>query len=191
MEARTPTNSAEANPSTPAGAAAHVIMFWVLTLMAIGLFAPCVLMPIWNDSEAIKKYEREVAGAVDSLAIRVDDNQREIQALLADPLVNERVVRRELNYRPEGEQIIRWSREELASLHLNLSELPASIPDTTLPPQPAWLVTLNRWLPAWPWDELFAQSPNRWVLLAMSGILLVTAFVLYEPTQPNAARNSR
>ncbi|UCD27531.1 MAG: hypothetical protein JSV03_10470 [Planctomycetota bacterium] len=34
--------------------ATHVVMFWLLTLMAVALFVPCVLVPIWVENEAVR-----------------------------------------------------------------------------------------------------------------------------------------
>ena len=37
-------------PGQPAG---HVVMFWVLIGMAVTIFAPCVLVPVWIEAEEV------------------------------------------------------------------------------------------------------------------------------------------
>jgi len=176
-----PTNS-EAS-----GAAVHPIMFWVLTSMGIAVFAPCVLVPIWEDGCRIREHERSAAAQVAGLEARRARNEARLRALLADPLVNERIVRRELNYRPAGERVVHWPAAEPAAARLNLSPAVAVIEDQPDNPAPGWLATLSRWLPAGPWGGLFAHAANRILLLAMAGGLVVSAFVLYGPAPTRGA----
>ena len=165
-----------------AGTATHVIMFWLLTSMALAVFTPCVLVPIWARTQAIRAYEDSLTVVVDDLERTIERNDKRIQALLGDPLVNERIVRRELNYQPEGESIIRWAPEALASVPSRLPDQPAEQPTPASPAAAASrLGSLQRWLPNWPWSRLFAESPSRPLLLLMAGGLLATAFVLYGP----------
>ena len=161
-------------PHGPASAA-HPIMFWVLTLLALGVFAPCVLAPILIESQEIRAYERAAAGSLADLRAQVARNEARIEAIRSDPLVNDRIVRRELNYRPETEQVVHLP-EELSRVHVALP--PASQPSTG-DEQGEWLTTAATWLPDWPWRELFAESPNRACLMTMSGGLLAAAFLLY------------
>lgn len=174
----------DGHPSTGAITAGHTIMFWVLIGLAILAFTPCVLVPIYLEKEQVREHERILAAVVAEYERTVERTRDRRDALMADPLVNERMIRRELNLRPQGEQIVRWSPEELAALPLkvpDLSEPGAAGAGLSEPPEPGWLVSLRRWLPAWPWRQLFAESPNRTLLMLMSGGLVVAAFVLYTP----------
>jgi hypothetical protein len=164
----------------PTAQIAHPIMFWVLTLMALAVFAPCVLTPAWVEVQEVRAYEREMAGLIGDLQAQVTRNEAQIQALLADPLVNERIARRELNFQPAGEQVIRWSPEELAALRVPTSALAMETPLTQEPPH--WVQVVGKWLPAWPWHELFVKTTNRTLLLAMAGGLLSAAFLLFGRT---------
>ncbi len=170
---------------TPPGAAAHPIMFWVLTAMALAVFAPCVLVPIALETQEIRAYERAAAEQVAGLEYRIERNRSRIHALSSDPLVNERMVRRELNYRPETEQLIQITPEELQQLRLP-AEIGGPELQVTLEPEPPWVTTLGRWLPAWPYRQMFGPGPNRTLLLGMAGGLLVAAFILYgrAPASP-------
>jgi hypothetical protein len=180
-----------ADEDTAAGAvsAQHCIMFWVLTVVAMIVFAPCVLMPIWAETEQIIQGQRKMEQLVTDLKAQADHNDTRIRALLADPKVNERIVRRELNYRPEGEQVIQWTAAELAAIR---SSLPDSTPtageSAPINPYPAWATVLIKWLPAWPWRKMFVETPNRYLLLSMSAGLLATAFFLYGPVPVVARR---
>jgi len=171
----------------------HTIMFWFLTAIAILLFIPSVLMPLWIETEEIRQHEQVVTERVAGLESQVEKNDKRIHALLADPLVNERIIRRELNYRPEQEKVIQLPDVTLLSARANLPENPApcSEADTSEPIVPAWLMSMTRWLPDWPWRTLFAESPNRYIILLMAGGLLLSAFLLYGPARIGGPNDSR
>jgi len=156
-------------------------MFYLLSTAALLIFAPCVLVPIWRDVQKLSENERALRALVLSLHEEIARNEIRIEALKNDPLVVERVARRELNQRSENEQHVRWTPAELAALRLNIPHDLDKRPE--LPPAsiPAWAASAKKWLPAWAWSELFAKSPNREFLLVMAGCLLLTAFVLYTP----------
>jgi hypothetical protein len=164
----------------PATTAAHAIMFWVLAGMAFALFAPAVLLPLWEESREIHAYEGRMAAAIAGLQAQRDRNQARIEALKEDPLVIERIARRELNYKPGGEQVAQWPRQELAAMAVRV---PANFheDDRSGPLPAAWVNKVQAWLPAWPYRKLFVEMPNRMLMLMMAGGLLVTAFVLYGP----------
>lgn len=181
-------NSKADGPTNGHGAVAqHCIMFWVLTVLAMAVFAPCVLAPIYAETEQIMETERKLEQLVSDLKEQANRNEERIKAIQGDPQVNQRIIRRELNYRFEGEQIIQWSAAELAGTRLDLSML--ENPQEPLPPinpYPAWVLKLGKWLPAWPWRKLFVDSPNRELLAIMAAGLLATAFLLYGPLPPMA-----
>jgi len=161
---------------------AHPIMFWVLTSMALAIFAPCVLVPIWIEGKQLRTYEQSLISAVNALEEESAQAQAQAQALLADPLVNERMVRRELNHRPAGEQVIRWSPNELSAVRVHLPAQAAKAVILEKNNLSICASTVARWLPNWPWNELFAESPQRPILLMMAGGLLLAAFLLYGVT---------
>lgn len=164
--------------------AAHAIMFWVLAGMAFALFAPAVLLPLWEESRAIHAYEQARLIELARLKAERDRNDARIEALSDDPLVIERIARRERIYRPEGEQATHWSSQELASVPVKVP--PGLVDEQTedLVP-PSWVSRAQQWLPNWPYQKLFVKMPNRLLMLLMSAGLLVTAFVLYGPNGPS------
>jgi hypothetical protein len=170
----------------------HAIMFYLLSLAALVIFAPCVLVPIWRDVQRLGEDERAMARIVADYRQQIERNNVRIEALQADPQVIERVARRELNQQPAGEQHISWTPAELAALRLNIPHNldldldPDPVPASTTP---AWVEKCGRWLPAWAASDLFAKSPNRELLLSMAGALLLTAFVLYTPKAESRIRD--
>ncbi len=141
-----------------------------------------------------------------------------MDALRTDPAVVARLAVRELGYeRPELEIVdldppgmTIESVQSPPSRHAHWPAPPHAAPgsridDASAPPQPepfAGVVTrLHRWLPDWPWRQLFCESPTRYVLLAMGIGLIVTAFVLYsnatsggsasQPVLPSQGRSKR
>ncbi|HSW45671.1 MAG TPA: hypothetical protein VLM89_08875 [Phycisphaerae bacterium] len=178
------TTSPDASPAPPVASAAHPIMFWVLTGLALAIFAPCVLVPLWVEKEQLREYERCLGTLVAHLEAQSARNQTRSNALLRDPQVNERIIRRELNYHPDGERVIEWSPDELAVRSLDV-EVPATQPASAagqVENSSRLVAVLARWLPDWPYRDLFAKSPQRPLLLAMAGGLLLAAFLLYAPS---------
>lgn len=160
---------------------AHAIMFYLLSSAALLIFAPCVLVPIWQDVQRLSDTERAMRALVLELREQIARNDIRIEALTNDPLVVERVARRELNRRAPDEQHVQWSSAELAALRLRIPHDLQKKPELPPASMPDWVESVRKWLPAWPWAELFGQSPSRELLLVMAGCLLLTAFVLYTP----------
>ena len=175
----------EQSQPAAAGRPGHPIMFGVLTSMALAIFAPCVLVPIWVEGEQLRAYERTLATTVADREAELAQAKAQDEALRVDPLVNERMVRRELNHRPAGEQVIRWSPRELAAVRVHLPEQEAKAPPLKDDVLSARVAAVARWLPDWPWRELFAESPQRLILLMMAGGLLLAAFLLYGASPPS------
>ncbi|MHC4797399.1 MAG: hypothetical protein ACYTF1_12215 [Planctomycetota bacterium] len=168
----------------------HTLMFWFLTLMSVLLFIPCVLVPVWIDGESIREHERALSVRISEMEAQVSKNDIRINALLSDPLVNERVIRREFNYSPAYEHVFRWSVSE----DLGLDKFsPAfgsgsQIVDCDDSMFSDVVLCLRRWLPSWPWRFLFFYRGNRYLLLFMSGGVLLSAFLLYGPPQAGVRR---
>jgi hypothetical protein len=169
-------------------------MFWLFAAMSMAVFAPCVLVPLWAEIQILREQEARLARAVGELEAVVARNDARIDALLSDPAVIQRVVRREFNYRMEGEEVVRWRRGDGLVLDDGIAPPPPPVELETTPPgvTAKWLSALTPWLPRWPWQELFNTSPNREILLIMSGGLLVAAFLLYGPSPRRGnLRNAR
>lgn len=173
--------------------AAHPIMFWVLTGLALAIFVPCTLVPVVLEGEKLAAHARLLEEQVAGLEARYERSRAMAEALASDPLVNERIARRELNYQPDDERTIRWSVQDLAAIQATIPQPPALPSPEPAPalPEPAragWIEALRTWLPAWPYRDLFASDPQRSILLLMAGGLLLAAFLLYDPSpRPRSA----
>ena len=172
---------ASSNAAPPAG---HSVMWWVLTSLAVLVFAPCVLLPVWQQTQEIKRYELQVEAVVASLQSQLAQNRSKLQAFQADPLVVDRMARRELNVRTDAEAVVRWSPPPRTPATLTSTFKPVLPPpmEDAFADLPTWARTAQSWLPNWPWTKLFAESPNRTLLLAMATGLLAAAFFLYGNT---------
>jgi cell division protein FtsB len=159
----------------------HSIMFYILTLAAMVIFAPCVLVPVWRDVQKLYEDERTMAGVVAQLRRQIDRNNERITALQSDPQVIDRVARRELNRQAADEQYILWTSAELAAVRGGTTREADPMPEVPPAALPVWMETAGHWLPAWASSDLFAKSPNREMMLVMAASLLLAAFVLYTP----------
>lgn len=184
-------NSVSPEPTEPGS---HIIMFWLLTSMALVVFAACVLLPIWLETETLMQREAQAEATVAAFRARLAEQDRVIAALTSDPLVNERLARRELRFRRVEEDVWPVNGPSSAGESPTVASL-VTTPALELPPAPEpppiaqWA---HRWLPRLPWVELFAKPPNRTIFLLMAGGLLVAAFVLYgpRPGEPDVTTSS-
>lgn len=160
---------------------AHTIMFWLLTGMAMLVFATCVLLPVWNQTERILEREHRIAEGVSLLRMQVERNQERIDALKNDPQVVGRLARRQLNHRPHEDAVVVYATAHHAPVRVtSWLEDPADL-ELPLDPRPDWLLASIRWLPDWPWQSLFVRSPNRELMLGLSAGLMLSACWLYWP----------
>lgn len=170
---------ADLHEEAVSNAVAHAVMFWALVVMAALVFAPCVLIPIWNESVELMRAEHAAATALARLDARIRQQERLIEALTSDPLVIERLARRDLRFRKPGEKVLPVDASEYEAAAAIAGE-PGEV-DVPEPQPPAVVALARRWLPALPWNDLFGKPPNRTIFLLMSGALLVAALVLYSP----------
>jgi cell division protein FtsB len=172
--------------ATPCDFGAHVVMFWLLVSMAALVFAPCILIPIWMETQELVRTEADVAARTARLKAHIARQEKLIQALTSDPLLAERIARRDLRFRRTGEIVEPVPAPAPQVPDESAVEL-ASEPATDAPPplETPFAVTLTkRWLPDLPWVELFGRPPNRTIFLVMAGCLLVAAFVLFGHVEP-------
>ncbi len=178
-------------PEVSAAFGAHVVMFWVLVGMSALVFAPCILVPIWLETEDLARTEAQIAANNAKLDARIAEQERVMRALPSDPLVTERIARRDLRFRRAGEQVQPVANGPAPALSLppeiDLSSPSAS--DAAAPAETsAWVRWCRRWLPDLPWADLFGKPPYRTVFMVMAGVLLVAAFVLFGHGETSNAR---
>jgi len=162
----------------------HAVMFWVLVGMAVLVFAPCVLVPIWMQTEELIRAEREAQAVLHRLEMRIGEQKRLMDGLRNDPSVNERVARRDLRFQHAAEELVPVSEAAPARI---VSARDSAVQETLENGDATLVVTVQavrRWLPDLPWVELFGRPPNRTIFLLMAAALVVTAFVLFGSTAP-------
>jgi hypothetical protein len=159
----------------------HLVLFWLLIGMAFLVYAPCILVPIWLETEHLIEAERKANAHVAELQANVAEQDRVLDALRSDPLLNERLARRDLRFHRASEVLLPGAANDEAKtnlLALHGSHVPEPQPIEIDDP-PVVISLASRWLPALPWKELFATQPNRTIFMLMAGGLLVAAFWLF------------
>ncbi len=160
-----------------ASAAPSSVMFWVLLLLASSVFAPCVLVPVWKDYQAIVLARLVEEQAVAHMRSDVDRLERHLDGLRNDPAVIARVARRDLAYTSRRETVV---LVDVASPRVDTASAGSveTIQDVEPPP---WMRRVLTWLPFADRADVFANSATRTTLILLSGGLVVAAFWLFPP----------
>jgi cell division protein FtsB len=165
----------------------RALLFWSFVGVALLLFAACLLLPEWRQTEQYAARLEARQRRVDELRRRVVAQERTLEALRSDPLIIARLAERELRYRrPDEEEVfLPASTANIVQEGMRVPEFaPAAV--GYLPP---WLAAR---LPRGSWIRVFYDSPDREVCLTMAGVLFVTAFWIYPPQRrPQAGRRTR
>jgi len=153
------------------------VMFWVLLLMASAVFAPCVLVPVWRDYQAIVLARRVEERAVAHMRSNVDRLEKHLDALRNDPAVIGRVARRDLAYTSNRETVV---LVDAVSPHVDTVSARSveTIQDVEPPP---WMRRVLTWLPFADRADVFSDSATRATLMLLSGGLVMAAFWLFPP----------
>lgn len=144
---------------------------WLLIVMALAAFAPCVLVPEWREYRALRVKEQIERHRLDSLQSVVDDERRLLQAMQSDPAVIARLAQRDLSYKQRGDRAVRIS----VSTSSRPSEHPFTPEPVLLPPI---LARAASYLPDYDYDAVFCDDQSRLVIMAMSVALMVVALCL-------------
>ena len=155
------------------------VVAWLLMLMALAAFAPCVLLPEWRAYQAVRVEEQAQQHRLDALKRVVDRERRLLEAMQSDPAVIARLAQRDLGFRYPGHRPV-------------LVSVPASsgpteqpfVPEPVLPPP--IVARVASYLPDYDYDAVFCDDRPRLVIMAMSVALIGVALWL-----PVGARRSR
>ena len=151
-------------------------VFWLLFLLAVTAFAPCVILPAWRDYQATRRVEQLEQAEVRRMQAGLDRQHRLADALRSDPSVITRAAQRELGYTKPGELWVDVTPSELTP------EAPApQAQAVTQVEPPAPLSWLTRRLPALDYDAVFCDPSTRAIIMTMSGGVLMAAFALFPP----------
>ena len=162
-------------------------VFWFLILLALGAFAPCVLLPEWREVQTLRRAEQIEQQRVEAMQAALSRQRQHLEAMRRDPAAVARLAQRELSYRRAGERMVPVdvpavddSGDESAggagdawreSFDNGVFEAPAA--DGT-----PVLAGLAGWLPPLDYDAVFCEPPARSIVLVMSVGLIAVALTV-------------
>ncbi len=170
-EPHSPPSPAADQPRPIAGDLA----FWLFTLLAFALFAPCVILPVKQEHERIHAERDRLAEQVADLAETVRRNDQALQAVQQDPSILEHLAVHELNLPRPGEQRLRVQPREvpLPPAADDAIHQPASNPPTTL------FAHVPKWLGKADWEAVFCEPPTRQsALIAAACSALIAVLIM-------------
>jgi len=155
-------------------------VYWLLVLMGLATFAPCVLLPEWREYQAIRAVERVEQQRLDDMAGLVQREKNLLEGMQSDPAVIARVARRDLRFFRPGETTVSVDVPVLAAT----TQQGASVATDELPPS---LRRAGAYLPNFNYDALFCDPKTRTMFMALSVGLIVTAIGLFWHRTPDPA----
>ena len=147
------------------------VMFWVLLGLAAAAFAPCCLVPVWRDYQAITMAERLEEARIERLSNHVERQRRHLTALRTDPAVVARTAQRDLGFRRPDESII--------LVQSGAQPAPAATIPKRSPLDTKQVTFVHAPLPQY--ASIFINPATRNALMGLSAGLVIAAFVLYPP----------
>ncbi|MEE9295210.1 MAG: hypothetical protein V3W34_09665 [Phycisphaerae bacterium] len=150
------------------------VLFWTLVLMSSAVFAPCVIVPLWQNYSALKMAEQLELRAVEQMRADLEGQRRHLAGLRDDPLVVTRVAQRELAYAGPDERSVRVGRFDQPPARLS-----QPWPPPVQPPQ-----AVRRVLDGLPWSShwpMYCDRSRRVMLICLCGATLVAAFLIFPP----------
>ena len=170
------------------------VVFWLLVLMGLSTFAPCVLLPQWRQYQAVHMVEQVAQHRLDMLNSRVGKERRLLDALRSDPVVVARLAQRDLGFRRPYEQVIPVAVPAASTMPSTLglkhrcttapcrqpgcSATPCGWRSKPLPPPPMLARALS-YLPDYDYDRIFCEADTRSIVMGLSLALITVAFGLF------------
>ena len=159
------------------------VVFWLLVLMGLSAFAPCVILPEWREYQALRVAEQMEQHKLDVLQRRVAHEQRLLEAMRSDPTVIGRFAQRDLGFQRRNERVIRVSFEPAPRAVDTTGEVDA--PFVPQPVQPPLIVRrVLSHLPDYDYDQIFCDDRTRPMVIGMSVALIGVAFGLFGRRGP-------
>ncbi|MFQ5422528.1 MAG: hypothetical protein ACE5F9_00955, partial [Phycisphaerae bacterium] len=166
-------------PTSPLG---HRVLFVVLALLAFGLFAPTVLVPLLREHARLQTTETRLAAHVADMRAELERRRELLDAFRHDTLINERLALLDLNYHRLNEIVlpVYMSDRRTPSAATEPHEARNSL--LSLPPDwPAWTHRAEAWATDRGLTAVFLNEKLRPVFLLMAAGLIIAAFVLFAP----------
>ncbi len=162
------------------------VVFWMLLLMSVAAFAPCILLPEWRELQALKLAEEAESFRVERMQERVDREERLLDAVRSDPVLVARLAQRELGLRVPHENTMPLPGTSRANDTIP-NTVVADPGDKVLADIPLRAVKPGAVWPDLMWDRIFFDDRTRPLIMAMSIGLALIAFGLFGRNhQPHA-----
>ncbi len=174
------TEAAASNRDQPIRIASNgAAVFWLLILLGVGTFAPCILMPEWRNYQAAKIAEQREFHRLEKLRAVVALERRQVDAIQNDPTVVARLAQRDLGFERPGEKVVPVAVENQDG-YASIAELGDEdfVPTPVTPP--TWFSRATWWLPDFNYDAIFCDSSTRPIVMLMSVSVIVVAVVLFH-----------
>lgn len=168
--------------------AGTALVYWVLVLMALAVFIPCLLLPEYRHLQALRAAEESHRVRVAELREEVARDRRLLDGILTDPAVVARLAQRELQFRRADERAVAVEVPEEPPV----PRLPSPGEDRDISqageigeagvqsaaPLPQWFDDVAARIPAIDWDRLFCDPQTSSLLMSLSLGVLVVAFAI-------------
>ena len=168
-------NSTAPQPPAPHGGA---LVSWVLLLMGLFAFAPCVILPDWRNYQALHMAQQVEQHHLERMQSLVDQERRRLEAVQSDPAVVARLAKRDLRYRDPGEIAVRVDLPPQGETG-DASTVDPFVPEPVSPP--GIFGRLADYLPQYPYDQVFCDEHTRIVLMTMALVMIVLGLCLHPP----------
>ncbi len=173
-----PDQTVEYEPVRPTRAAGGPV-FWMLALMGVGAFAPCILLPEWREYQAAQVAQQREQHRLDQLKRTVEQTRRQLEAMQNDPTVVARMAERDLGFRRADEKAV---QVPVASAVAVEEAEPPFVARPVLPP--AWFSRATAWIPDLDYDAVFCDDRTRPIVMIMSVALIAAAVLLFHRRTP-------
>jgi hypothetical protein len=148
-------------------------VYWMLLLMGLATFTPCVVLPEWREYQALRMAEQTERHRLDEMQRVVDRERNLLEAMQSDPAVIGRLAQRDLHFRRPGDTSV------AVSVPLTATALQAPFVGKPIEP-PVALARARSYLPDFNYDALFCDNRTRPIIMVMSVGLIVTAIALFS-----------
>lgn len=154
-------------------------VFWLLIVLGVGTFSPCIVLPEWRGYQAAKVAEQRERHRIDQLKAEVSRERRQLDAIHNDPTVVARLAQRDLGFHRPGEKVVTVPVSDADRFAgFADSEQVQFVPQPV--PPPVWFSRATQWLPDLNYDAVFCDPSTRPIVMLMSVSLIATAVVLFR-----------
>jgi len=155
-------------------------VYWMLILMGLAAFTPCVVLPEWREYQAMRLAEQAERHRLDEMQRVVDRERNLLEAMQSDPAVIARIAQRDLHFHRPGDTSVS------VSVPLTATAIPEAFVAEPIDP-PVVLARARSYMPDFNYDALFCDDRTRPIVMVMSVGLIVTAIALFSARAATAS----